>query len=527
MKNCKQCHQQFTIYPEDKEFYRRIDVPEPTLCPDCRLQRRLVFRNERALYNDKCDLSGEKMISMYDPKGHNKVYCEKAWWGNDWEPLDYGRDFDFSKTFFENFKNLYLNIPKFALYNFDQENSEYCNYASHQKNCYLIYGSWHLENCYYGNTVIKCTDCIDNFFISDCTKCYQLIDCVKCYESFYLQNCNNCMDSWLLFDCRNCQNCLFSYNLRHKKNYLFNKPVSKQEIDYYKNDFLSTPGNLQNAITKFKSIVQEKAIHKYMLGEKNENSSGDSLYNCKNVHDSYYVYDGENVVRTFRSVDGIKDSYDNFGTSKDEFVYECINIDCSQKCRFCFNGEHNTDCDYCMECFNLKDSFGCHGLRKNQYCILNKKYSKEEYYKIKKRIIGHMEKTGEWGEFFPVSLSPFAYNETIAIDYFPLSKKKVIVKGWIWKDEVKKEPSKNLSICKICNKNFKFISAEKNFYNIYHLPMPDKCPNCRHIERFNLRNSYKLWNNFCFKCRKEMKTVYSSKKLEQVYCEKCYNQAIY
>ena len=29
--------------------------------------------------------------------------------------------------------------------------------------------------------------------------------------------------------------------------------------------------------------------------------------------------------------------------------------------------------------------------------------------------------TGEWGEFFPSSLSPFGYNETVAQEYFPLT----------------------------------------------------------------------------------------------------------
>ena len=34
-----------------------------------------------------------------------------------------------------------------------------------------------------------------------------------------------------------------------------------------------------------------------------------------------------------------------------------------------------------------------------------------------------MEATGERGEFFPVWLSPWGYNETYANDYYPLSRK--------------------------------------------------------------------------------------------------------
>jgi len=32
-----------------------------------------------------------------------------------------------------------------------------------------------------------------------------------------------------------------------------------------------------------------------------------------------------------------------------------------------------------------------------------------------------MISSGEWGEFFPIEMSPFGYNETIAQEYFPIT----------------------------------------------------------------------------------------------------------
>ena len=49
-------------------------------------------------------------------------------------------------------------------------------------------------------------------------------------------------------------------------------------------------------------------------------------------------------------------------------------------------------------------------------------------------IIAHMKETGEWGEFFPATLSPHGYNETVAQDYFPLSKQDVEKRGWYWRE---------------------------------------------------------------------------------------------
>ena len=89
---------------------------------------------------------------------------------------------------------------------------------------------------------------------------------------------------------------------------------------------------------------------------------------------------------------------------------------------------------YCRNTSNSSFLFGCLGLRNKQYCILNKQYTKEEYEALVPKITEHMMKTGEWGEFFPSSLSPFGYNETVASEYFPLSKEEALKQGFNWSD---------------------------------------------------------------------------------------------
>ena len=75
-----------------------------------------------------------------------------------------------------------------------------------------------------------------------------------------------------------------------------------------------------------------------------------------------------------------------------------------------------------MHCRSCQDCFGCCGLSGQQYCIFNKQYSKEDYENQVAKIISHMIETKEWGEFFHPSLSPFGYNETVAMEYYPLEK---------------------------------------------------------------------------------------------------------
>src|SRR3989339_599233 len=178
-KTCKQCDQSFIIEEEDLEFYNKISptfngekyqIPVPTLCPNCPQQRRLSFRNERNLYNRKCDLTGKQIISIYSPDKPYKVYDQEAWWSDKWDPLEYGKEFDFSRPFFDQFKELQVVVPRVSLTNTNSENSEYTNYTANNKNCYLIFSNsyGHNENCYYGTCLSKSKNCVDSINIFDC-----------------------------------------------------------------------------------------------------------------------------------------------------------------------------------------------------------------------------------------------------------------------------------------------------------------------------------------------------------------------
>ena len=102
-KICKNCSQAFDVASEDQAYYTRIDVPEPTWCPPCREMRRMAWCNEGTLYNRNCDLTGKPIVSEFSPANPRKVYSVQAWWGDGWDPLSYGRDFDFNRPFFEQF----------------------------------------------------------------------------------------------------------------------------------------------------------------------------------------------------------------------------------------------------------------------------------------------------------------------------------------------------------------------------------------------------------------------------------------
>ena len=118
---CKCCSTNFEITNFETNLLKKLSpefadknfsIPTPSICPYCREQRRMAWRNERVLYRRKCDKTGKDLISMYSPESPHTVYHGKQWWDDSFDATDFGRDFDFSRPAFEQFRELQLEVPR-------------------------------------------------------------------------------------------------------------------------------------------------------------------------------------------------------------------------------------------------------------------------------------------------------------------------------------------------------------------------------------------------------------------------------
>lgn len=530
-KICKICGKKYELTEQDLGLFKKLDVPVSDICPEERHKNKMAFRNERFLYKKKCDLCKKEIISMFTKDSPYTVFCPECFWGDNYDAMEHGRNFDFNRPFFDQFDEFNKKVPKCALDNFDKENSDYGNYICHNKDCYMLFGSWFNEKSMYGNTNLHSLEVNDSLYTHRCKYGYELIDCEDCYELFYAQNCNGCSNSYFLFDCKNCKNCLFCYNLRNKDYHIFNKPVPKEE---YESEIKKLGGSYEQfkiAIKKYHELVQKEAIHKFLVGEKNENSYGNFLYGCKNAQDVFYGLEAEDVSHSMRTTKHQKDSMFINGNSAGELMYDSIHCDFCHNGKFSIAAEHNSDFAYCQMCYQCDNIFGCLSLRHKHYCIFNKQYTKEEYENLKDRIVEHMKKTGEWGYFFPMSISPFGYNETVAQEYYPLTKNEALKLGAKWRDEDKKDTKDSIInetlVCEECGKNYRVIKQELAFYRKYSLPIPRKCFSCRHMDRMHIRLPYKSFERTCTKCGKNLLSSYAPERPEKVYCNECYLKAVY
>lgn len=274
-KNCQNCKADFVIEKDDFDFYERIDVPEPTFCPDCRAQRRMAWRNERKLYKRNCDFSKKEVFSWLLPEAPAKMYDSEIWWSDKWDAIDLGREYDFDKPFFQQFLALLRETPLPSRSYLNFVNSDYSMNASGLKNCYFIFNAGQSENCSYGVNVDICKDCVDNFFLTKCELCYESIMLNNCFKTFFSSHCDDCQEIMFCKNCIDCSSCFACTNLRHKKYHIFNEPYSKEE--YFEKLKQFDIGSFEKKEEIFKSVKKfwlENPV-RFMHGRKNNNVSGE------------------------------------------------------------------------------------------------------------------------------------------------------------------------------------------------------------------------------------------------------------
>jgi len=545
---CQNCKQNFVIEPYDFAFYERIKVPPPTWCPECRLIRKIIWLNSLNLFKRKCDapVHKEEIISKYPSYSKRKVYDEKYWWSDAWDPFSYGKEYDFSKSFFSQFGELVEKVPQKNLDNVNSINCVFCASAVECKDCYLCTGSYKSENCLYGDTVVMS---------------------------------------------KNCSYCFGCVSLRNKKYCIFNEQYTKEEYEKKIKEFYPTNGKLlEKTLEAFNKLLL-KTPRKYAAIIRSLNCTGDVIENSKNCTSCFWITGGaENCKFIVCGGFGLKDSQDVYaGGGQSEMLYETVSsgIGC-KNIFFSSRIQQSMDVKYSIDCYGSNNLFGCVGLRNKSYCILNKQCSKEEYELLVPKIIEHMNqkpyidqrgRVYSYGDFFPMELSHFSYNGSTAQEHFPKTKEEIEKAGYTWKEEVEKDyaPQKKsedvtVDISDIpdtitdeiiecahkgecndrCTKAFRITPDELQFHKKMNIVLPILCPNCRHIEFIRQRNPFKLWHRTCAcggrksqapntksqyentakhqhgeaPCPNEFETSYAPNRPEIVYCESCYNAEV-
>ena len=547
-KICEKCNQSFIIEPDDIPFYEKMDIPLPTMCPECRFKYLLAFWVFGRFRITKSALSGKTIITVLPESVPFPIYDRAEFVSDAWDPLTYGKDYDSSRSFIDQLIELQSRVPHPHQTGVKNTNSDWTDDVWESKDVYLSRsGAW-CEFISYSYRMVSCKNCID------LTYCWNLdysYDCLYCFKSNNLKysfNSRDCMDSFFLYDCRNCQNCFMSWNLRNQKYCILNQPYSKEEYEKKLQEYnLKSRKSVDELKKEFWQHIRQDAIHRENYNIQAINSTGNFLNNDKNCHQCYFIENSENSRYAWRGWGGkeVIDLIGPFNTEKtalccmDQLGYGNTCNLYTTSCRYSVYLDNCEECEYC---------FGCVGLRKNKYCILNKQYTKEEYESLVEKIKNDMKQRGEWGKFFPLSSAYCGYNLSQAHMISPISKEEVLKFGSKWEeanephyediinaenlpdtiDEANNDITKQRILCPETKLSYNITKEELSFYREHGIPLPSRHFDWRTLERFkpfSLMVTPQKGN--CYFCKKEIEHYYSPELgFQKIACLEDYQREV-
>ncbi len=537
----------FTVSDLEEQFCLAHQLPLPDISPTERLRQIGGFLSSIFLYTSRCAYTGKSILTFVPPHKNLPVYDIDIWMSDVWEALDFGQAYDFSRPFFDQFGDLLKKVPWPSLecVRSTMENSDYTNGVMNVKDCYLSFGIIDSRDVLFSRTVIGSKDIMDSVYVTNSELCFGCIQVNNCYNVSYSQDCSNCSDSAFLFDCRNCKHCFGSSNLSNKEYYFRNTPCTPAEYQEKISKInLGSYKVVMEEKQKF-AVLQKKALVKYIQGKSNEDSDGNYLEHTKNCHNCSFVSDAENSEWCVQMVHNTRNAFvcDGFGHNGENLYYSAAVGDNAYNLKFCYDCYSNVrDLEYCIFVgFGSMDCFGCIGLKRKQYCILNKQYTKDEYFALLAKIKEHMRSTGEYGQFFPPALSPMDYNRSEAQVFFPESHVAAEKLGYTWKEDQVEPFTQTYSIpddiqdvqddileavlkCEVTGKKYKIIKQELAAYRKMGVPIPTVSPIAR-LEKIQSSLTVKeAKSQPCSVCHQPILTVYDTEEY-RIVCESCYQQA--
>lgn len=306
-------------------------------------------------------------------------------------------------TFLNDFRELLARSPKHFAPRQDDENSEYTSFCYRAKSCYMCFACDYLEDSFHMHHSQHVKDCTDGMGLWESEISYECMDTFKFYNCDFVWNGANNRDCFLCEDLRGCSNCFGSSGLRQAEYLIFNQKFSKEEymakVAELKKEFFETGGwfNEENRIMKKFNEVRFGAPHCQWQQLRCENVVGDYNTNSKNCYAGFDLDNCEDCTYVWNCFN-TKDSVDGLYVHSGELCHDLMsshtvyNVDSSFWMIGC------SDCKYGYCCHQCEHCFGCTNLKHKRFCILNKQYTEEEYFKKVGEIIAELKEQGIYGE---------------------------------------------------------------------------------------------------------------------------------
>ena len=529
------------------ELRRKLGVEsEPYLHPIGRFMVLNAFWQHWSLHRRACGKTGKPIVSVYAEDCPYPVWHKDEWVKHADPP---GADLKSEEAVFPQLWAFFSRSPIAHNIGVGSENCEYTDDWWYSKNCYLSHSGIYCEDARYCYRVSKVRDGQFCVFSFDSERCTDIINCHNCFQVRYAQNCWQCADSAFLYDCKNCQNCMFSCNLRNKQYYFDNEQLTKEEYGQKAAMWdMHSRATYERGKTAFNQMMRKSAWHRALFVDRCESVSGNYLDQCKDTHNCFFSNIMRDCANIFRAY-GARDCVDCISAFASERIFnsampqdKCYDMKC------CYNVSQSKWMEYCAHCLQCENCFGCCGLVGKKYHIFNKPYAPEEYEKKKVEIIAAMQRSGEYGQFFPGYFAAVPYEETLANFHWPLSRAKAKELGFRVReknierstdaldssaipdrsDDADANLPKRIFWDDVAGRQFQIQQADIDYCKTLGVPLPNTQYARRLQENFHrIPCNGQLREIACGRCERTIPTSWPEEYDGRILCEDCYLKEVY
>lgn len=542
---CTETGESFEITARDIEMLKLLRVPPPTKVWWVYIRRMRTYMAGIDLFRRTMP-GGENVISMYDAESSALIVPTAYWHSDSFDPMQFGMKLDPARPFFETWKELSDSVPRPAIIQDPKSvNSEWSVYSIAYKNCYQCGTGAENEDCLYADMGWKDKHCSG---ITSCTGCEWCIDCVlcqNCSRAVSCEGCESCTDVTFCLACKNCTDCFGCTNLRNKKFCFFNEQLTEEEYRKRLADIdLSDSRIFEEWKTRILNTVWKTAFRRTGSQLRSENVFGDDIADCRDVV-GITLFNSERLYYGFGVLRGKDSMYFSSGVDI-ERCFMTARTDKAYQNRMTNSCENCIDVEYSELLTSCENCFGCIGLRHKKFCIFNTQYTEEEYWPLVDAIKTAMLERGEYGDFFPYVLAPFAYNTSMADLLYPMEKTDALALGSRWyefSEEMKTAASPVSEVphrlaattddilnkkfrCSVTGRAFAYVRPEIDLYRELGVALPRVHPNHLRAQRARQMHPSILHRRTCDVCGKMVMTRIPPSVTAPLYCQEDYEKAV-
>ena len=412
-RTCSRTGEKWKLTDREIEWCRTFNVPPSTVSPDARWKTLGGHLLGYEWWWNKHAETDEPVLTYVHPATGIKVLPDKEWGEKDFRNKD--KEYDPNRSWAEQLLEIRKSTPLTAFYNVKEPQNSISLISNGDTNSYFMIAS-KSKNCFYSSDLDNGELCTEVYAGINITNSVNVVHAQRIHNSRYVRESYDCSNSAFIFDCRNCEYCFGATNKRNKKFLWFNEQLTEEEYKKRMKEVdLGKRSEWQKWEKKFVALMEADGFWPVNFNEKVENCRGEYLTNCTNCDYCFVGLQGpKNNERCFYLYGTAEGNYFTVGSFYMSENYQCSAVSEANKTKFCTTLVRCQNMEYSMGCRNCEDCFGCVGLNRQKFCILNKQYTEEEYWKKLDEIKCNMLDRGEYGDVLDGSFATSHYLESAA-----------------------------------------------------------------------------------------------------------------